>query len=719
MLVKRNNIINIIHRVIVVFTILSFFLESIISFQFINISAVSNVYANEKYNIEDLDYIFDSEIEDTVSTIQPIPKKYKWLFPTDKKSDMAWKKYSKHFILPIDFSLCYLPAKGRFRCNRVLTDIPHTGIDLYANDKADVLATMAGKVIYVGDIGAKGRGKAFGWTIIIEHTNHEGKRNNYYSLYAHINEKSICVNLNDEVAQGQIIAKVGNTGNARRYPTQVHFEIRKTQDPILAKIRIGSKSSYNKVQLLNPEIIYKREELYTHIRNVDTKSMLNIFKSNLPAEFVNDQNLIDYISQVRLRLSNTVYAVDPVKMILAANVDINYSTGDSLANEYLSHIISIQTNSFKHYSISVNNPDSSIKKSSDYLGKIHNLINKSKYGKYLNIAFRLTSNKGVKLYYIKSDNKANSLSYQNGIIVNSNEYSYILSKLLKYQKLAVLEFGCPENFYYLDDQRYTQLVIQSQNLIEYWARDRDDIAMFAYNDNIKEYGDSLKINNHKNSPEFIFPDYFIAKLFQRQKPAIQVGTIKLKDIVNDNKEILQQLNNSFKEKSAELIHIFDEKLEEKAYTFEYLDSMTMILDSFVNIGVIKPKKAQRRHDIINKYGLNISYKANDQIWDALQENKFDVAMNLFIKNTKYLLRYSEEQYDQIFKRIENYKNVKQEKIKDPFENSSVEDKSNEESAYDFINTPSNVNRSKNIGNNYSRGKTDRDDNSPKEGIIKK
>ncbi|MGD9202692.1 MAG: M23 family metallopeptidase [Chitinispirillia bacterium] len=721
-------------KLIILPTIFSFFLELIISFQSLSDSktwiisnpinfTISGVYAAEKYNIEDFEYIFDSEIEDTINAIQPIPKKYSWLFPTDKESDITWKKFSKHFILPIDFSLCYLPDKGRFRCNRVATEIPHTGMDLYANDNADVLAAMAGKVIYVGDIGAKGLGKAFGWTIIIEHMDSEGISNDYYSIYAHITKKSICVNPGDEVAQGQIIAKVGNTGNARGYPTQVHFEIRKTKDPILAKIRIGSRSSYKKVQLFNPEIIYKREQLYTHIRNVDTKSVLNVFESNLPVEFVNDENLMDYISLVRQRLSNTLYPVEPLKYVLAANVDLNYNVSDSLANEYISYIMSIQTNSFKHYSIAVNNSGDSIKTGAEYYKEIHKAIKKSNYRKNLNIAFRLTSNEGVKLYYKKSDNQINTLSYQNGIIVNSSEYSCALSDLLKYQKLAVLEFGFSGNFLDLNDQKYTRLVIQSQNLIEYWARDREDIAIFAYNDRITEYDYSPEMDKYENRPEFVFPDYLIAKLFL-QKPSIRLGSIQLKDIIADNEDILQQLYNRFMEESLKLIDDYDAKLKKNTSTFDYLDSMTVLLDSFVNLGRIEPQKAKKRYDVLNKYGLSISYKANDQIWDALHADKFDTAMNLFIKNSKYFLRYSEEQYYQVFNRIENYKKVKQEEIKtvstdarpildkqDSYDNSSDEDKSNEESAYEFINTQDNVNRPKDSGN-ISRGKTDTGDNVP-------
>ena len=56
----------------------------------------------------------------------------------------------------------------------------------------------------------------YGYHIVIDHGN------GYQTLYAHLN--SIYVNVGDNVAQGQQIGEMGNTGNATG--PHLHFEIR-------------------------------------------------------------------------------------------------------------------------------------------------------------------------------------------------------------------------------------------------------------------------------------------------------------------------------------------------------------------------------------------------------------------------------------------------------------------------------------------------------------
>lgn len=58
--------------------------------------------------------------------------------------------------------------------------------------------------------------------IIIDHGNGE------YSLYAHLSENTICVNKGDKIKQGDIIAKVGNTGNST--DPHLHFQLMDSPD---------------------------------------------------------------------------------------------------------------------------------------------------------------------------------------------------------------------------------------------------------------------------------------------------------------------------------------------------------------------------------------------------------------------------------------------------------------------------------------------------------
>lgn len=87
----------------------------------------------------------------------------------------------------------------------------HRGIDIGAPNGTDVLATDAGKVIVAGF------GRSYGNYVVIDHGN------GYTSLYAH--NSRLCVSVGDTVARGEVIAKVGSTGNSTG--PHIHFEISK------------------------------------------------------------------------------------------------------------------------------------------------------------------------------------------------------------------------------------------------------------------------------------------------------------------------------------------------------------------------------------------------------------------------------------------------------------------------------------------------------------
>ena len=87
----------------------------------------------------------------------------------------------------------------------------HHGVDLPGKLGDPVVTTQPGIVIEVGDTGTKGYGKY----IKIEH------ENGYKTLYAHLSSQD--VKKGDKVSQGQLIGKVGSTGDSTG--PHLHYEV--------------------------------------------------------------------------------------------------------------------------------------------------------------------------------------------------------------------------------------------------------------------------------------------------------------------------------------------------------------------------------------------------------------------------------------------------------------------------------------------------------------
>ena len=86
----------------------------------------------------------------------------------------------------------------------------HGGIDIADKTGTEIYASKAGEVVYAGWCGN------YGNLVRIKHAD------GYETYYAHCS--SILVSVGDQVAQNQLIARMGMTGNATG--PHVHFEIR-------------------------------------------------------------------------------------------------------------------------------------------------------------------------------------------------------------------------------------------------------------------------------------------------------------------------------------------------------------------------------------------------------------------------------------------------------------------------------------------------------------
>jgi murein DD-endopeptidase MepM/ murein hydrolase activator NlpD len=99
------------------------------------------------------------------------------------------------------------------------------GIDIAARRGAPVLAAQDGIVAYAGD-GIPG----YGQMILLRHDQ------GYITTYAH--NATLLVNVGEVVERGQVIARVGDSGDATQ--SMLHFELRKGRTPIDPRTRLVS-----------------------------------------------------------------------------------------------------------------------------------------------------------------------------------------------------------------------------------------------------------------------------------------------------------------------------------------------------------------------------------------------------------------------------------------------------------------------------------------------
>jgi murein DD-endopeptidase MepM/ murein hydrolase activator NlpD len=123
-------------------------------------------------------------------------------------------------------SLCIWPVKGRIlrRFKETLPNgTPSEGINIAAPIGVNVRACMGGTVLEAGELVL-----GFGKMVILSH------ENNMVSIYGHLQEITVRRPHHGEVVKvkmGQVIGKVGKTGNVRI--PQLHFQLRNAKkDPV-------------------------------------------------------------------------------------------------------------------------------------------------------------------------------------------------------------------------------------------------------------------------------------------------------------------------------------------------------------------------------------------------------------------------------------------------------------------------------------------------------
>lgn len=112
----------------------------------------------------------------------------------------------------------------------------HSGTDLAAPIGTPVLAAYAGQVALADFLGG------YGLTVAIDHT-----KGTQQTLYAHLSE--IFVKSGDVVKQGDVIGRVGSTGNSTG--PHLHFEFRQLTSDGWVALDAGAQLEYALAQLVN------------------------------------------------------------------------------------------------------------------------------------------------------------------------------------------------------------------------------------------------------------------------------------------------------------------------------------------------------------------------------------------------------------------------------------------------------------------------------------
>lgn len=196
--------------------------------------------ANDVYEyVEDyLEFIGEEESEDSTSSSTCDGNSYWW--PIGSASTTSENGVTFASGDPVDSELT-----AYFGGDDSVHNGNHGAIDISNGlgvGGTNIIAAKDGVVVYptsddqtqYGDNGYLGNtdGGGYGNYVIIEHS--DGN----YTLYAHMAQGSITVTAGDSVKQGQVIGKMGHSGNSTG--THLHFEV-----------RVGGNTSSNKVDPLD------------------------------------------------------------------------------------------------------------------------------------------------------------------------------------------------------------------------------------------------------------------------------------------------------------------------------------------------------------------------------------------------------------------------------------------------------------------------------------
>lgn len=150
----------------------------------------------------------EDDVPECVTTFLQSQSEYELMgFPEDVDYNMYELPFEK--VAPLNGTVT---SKFGYRTHPVSQTIKfHYGTDIGAEEGTDIFSFADGTVLYTAD------SVSYGNFLVIEHSD------GYETLYAHCS--SILVSTSDKISAGDVIARVGSTGNATG--SCLHFEVKR------------------------------------------------------------------------------------------------------------------------------------------------------------------------------------------------------------------------------------------------------------------------------------------------------------------------------------------------------------------------------------------------------------------------------------------------------------------------------------------------------------
>ena len=175
-------------------------------------------------NIKEIGIVekYDTELKDFTSVEKSISKLYEkkvvYVAPSYSYTTPSSSNYSSgRSTQKVELGIAFVkPTSGtitsRYGSNDSVRDHTHSGLDVAAPTGTPIKAAAGGTVTYSGNAG-----DGYGYYVVISHGN------GVQTVYAHCSK--LLVKKGQKVSAGELIAKVGSTGNSTG--PHLHLEIRK------------------------------------------------------------------------------------------------------------------------------------------------------------------------------------------------------------------------------------------------------------------------------------------------------------------------------------------------------------------------------------------------------------------------------------------------------------------------------------------------------------